>query len=199
MKNTNKGFTLTELMVVVGLIAILMTLILVGINRNKVQTRDNIRISDIQSIRLALEQYRASCGVFPATLDLDTNNTRNTAECNFELGDFISQIPTPPGYGNSDGVNPQMNGEYLYVGLSSRTSGFRPCFEYNLGIQLENGKEDSYSNGQNAKYFELDHDFNASDSTYRYPCTGSGRIIEDTDNDSYGIYDFMSQKSERLN
>jgi prepilin-type N-terminal cleavage/methylation domain-containing protein len=199
MKNINKGFTLAELMVVVGLIAILMTFTLISINKNKVQTRDNLRVSDIQTIRLALEQYRASCGVFPQRLGIEIKNTRTPGgDCNFTLGDFISEIPGPPEYGSSDQVNDQMGpGEYLYVGLSSRRNG--PCFDYHIGVQLEDGKGNDYDNGENQKNFRADHDFEANGTEiYRYSCAGSGNLIQGANDDQNGIYDFRSQNSEGL-
>lgn len=202
MINKQKGFTLAEVMVVVGLIAVLLTMVLINLNRNRIQTRDNIRVADIQMIRLALEEYRANCGVFPATLELDTNNTRTSLQqnspggCDFELGDFIAEIPIPPAYANSSAVNPQMNGSYLYVGLSSRSSGQRPCFDYHIAVQLENGKENNYNNGENADNFANDHDFRATNNeTYRFVCTGSGSLIENADDDDYGLYDFRSSNS----
>lgn len=216
MKNTNKGFTLAEIMVVVGLIAILMTLILVGINRNKVQTRDNVRVSDIQSIRLALEQYRASCGVFPASLDLDTNNTRTSLQqsssngCRFTLGDFIPEIPTAPVRSNASqvinqGIANSANvfggdttfGGYFYAGLSSRNNG--PCFEYHIAAELEYAID---NDEEPSRYLSLDHDFAGGEGTYDRACAGSpldfGSNNAEND-DELGLYDFRSQKAGEIN
>lgn len=216
MRNTKKGFTLAEIMVVVGLIAILTTLILVGINRNKIQTRDNVRVSDIQSIRLALEQYRASCGVFPATLELDTNNTRTSLQpnssngCRFSLGDFIAEIPTAPVRSNtsqviSQGLANSTNvfggdstfGGYFYAGLSSRNNG--PCFEYHIAAELEYATNNDQ---EPSRYLSLDHDFANGEGTYDRACAGSPQDFgsnDALDDDVLGLYDFRSQDSEEIN
>lgn len=210
MRNTNKGFTLIELMVVVGLIAIMMTLILVNVRKNKVKTRDNIRIADIQSIRLALEEYRAACGVFPATLELDANNTRNNSvDCNFELGDFIPEIPTAPRRENisqviDNGLASSANvfggdstyGGYFYAALSTRPNG--PCFEYHLAAELEfagdNGRDPS-------NYLMEDHDFVPDDGNFDDACGGSPQDFggdATSEDDEVGLYDFRSIASDSL-
>jgi prepilin-type N-terminal cleavage/methylation domain-containing protein len=204
MKNINKGFTLAELMVVIGLIAILMTFTLISINKNKVQTRDNLRVSDIQTIRLALEQYRASCGVFPATLELDTNNTRsNPSGCQFELGDFIAEIPKAPKRSNVSQVLIKRVAQkdndysgYFYAGLSSRSDG--PCFDYHIAAELEYAAD----NGETpSKYLELDHDFVAGDEPFNFACINSPNDfgIGGDDDDIIGLYNFRSQKAGESN
>ena len=215
MKKTNTGFTLAELMVVVGLIAILMTLVLINLNQNRVQTRDNLRVADIQSIRLALEQYRASCGVFPATLDLDTNNTRTSLPqnsinggCQFELGDFISEIPTAPRRSNVSQVidnnvvdnnnifgGDTTYGGYFYAGLSSRPDN-GPCFDYHLAAELEYAEDNSETP---SRFLEQDHDFAAGDAPFEYSCANSPNDFGDDDDDDMGLYDFRSQQAGESN
>ncbi len=65
--NTNKGFTLIEVLVVIGIIAILATIVIVAINpaRQFAQSRDTQRLSNINSILNAVGQKIAdNKGVF---------------------------------------------------------------------------------------------------------------------------------------
>lgn len=67
MKN---GFTLLELLVVVGIISLLFAL---GINSYSTltkQSRDAKRVSDLQNIRSALELYRTRNDLYPETIGL---------------------------------------------------------------------------------------------------------------------------------
>lgn len=205
MTNNKKGFTLAEVMVVVGLIGILLTMILINLNRNRIQTRDNMRVSDIQAIRLALEEYRASCGVFPATLELDASNTRNpSVDCNFQLGDFIPEIPTAPERANisqvlDNGVASSANvfNGYFYAALSTRANG--PCFEYHIATELEFAGD----NGQDpSKYLSEDHDFIKEGGSFDHACAGSPEDFgDDSDalgDDELGLYDFRSTNANSL-
>ncbi|HEY4483033.1 MAG TPA: type II secretion system protein, partial [Candidatus Paceibacterota bacterium] len=57
MKKYSKGFTLIELLVVIAIIGILSSVVLASLNTARVKARDARRISDINSLQLALELY----------------------------------------------------------------------------------------------------------------------------------------------
>jgi len=59
MKTTNKknGFTFVELIAVIGILALIMTLLIISFNRTRAQTRDSNRIHDAREIQTALELY----------------------------------------------------------------------------------------------------------------------------------------------
>ncbi|HUO75711.1 MAG TPA: prepilin-type N-terminal cleavage/methylation domain-containing protein [Candidatus Paceibacterota bacterium] len=67
----NKGFTLVELLVVIAIIGVLATLVLLQLGTARARARDTKRITDINQIRTAVEQYfEDNDGHYPATTDL---------------------------------------------------------------------------------------------------------------------------------
>lgn len=182
MKKDNfQGFTLIELIVVIGLAAILLIVALAGFNDAKQRTRDDIRISDIQKIRAALHQYHTSCGVYPHSLTTSANNAR-VGTCHKSLGDFLSTIPVPPNSSASEEKS-----SYMYVGLSTSLNG--PCYEYHVAAILEN---------TNSRALNDDHDYSTLpvSAPFRFKCAGSGDPLVNTDVDEkFGVYDFRSSNS----
>ena len=189
---TNKAFTIVELLVVVGIIAILLVLMFSNFAATKAVTRDNIRVAHIQQIRLALEEYKAQCGEYPATLDLTENN--GNCPSGFTLSDVTHEIPENESYsiGNDiSGVGGTYYEGYLYSALSTRISG--PCFEYHLGAQLEGPYDSETSSYRLGGFLEEDHDCGEEAGTFDNLCIGSGSDFDDADDDSaFGIYDFRS-------
>lgn len=67
-KQLTRGFTLLELLVVIGIIAILVSMATVSYNQAQIRTRDSRRRADLSSMRDALEQYYAGNSfVYPTT------------------------------------------------------------------------------------------------------------------------------------
>lgn len=90
-----EGFTLIEILVVVGLIAILAAITIVAINpaRNFRQTRDTQRSSDISAILNAITQYTSEEGNTLDSLVTATGFTGTLASCT----DQPSTTSTPIG------------------------------------------------------------------------------------------------------
>jgi prepilin-type N-terminal cleavage/methylation domain-containing protein len=62
-----KGFTLIEILIVVAIIAILASIVLVGLGPTQQSGRDARRLSDLHEIQNGLELYYNACGYYPGT------------------------------------------------------------------------------------------------------------------------------------
>jgi prepilin-type N-terminal cleavage/methylation domain-containing protein len=72
MNKNSKGFTLIEILVVIGIIAVLATIVLIAINpaRQFRQARDTQRTSNVNAILNAIGQYMVDTkGSLPAGID----------------------------------------------------------------------------------------------------------------------------------
>lgn len=105
-----KAFTLIELIVVIGIIAILATIVIVAVNpaRQLAQGRNTKRKSDLNSLQKALSQYSAdNLGSFPsgvtgATKTIGTSVGDSYVDLTSALvPQYLSAVPTDP----SDGSN----------------------------------------------------------------------------------------------
>jgi len=107
MKKFSKGFTLIEMLIVITIIALLASLILVGMGGARAKTRDARRIADLHNVMNALELYYAKNSQYPQDIaswsDLETILTG--------AGIGVSRIPKDPlsgtgssyEYGEDDG------------------------------------------------------------------------------------------------
>jgi prepilin-type N-terminal cleavage/methylation domain-containing protein len=77
LKNKKSGFTLIEILVVIGIIAILAAIVIIAINPAKqfAQARNTQRVSNVNSILNAIGQRMAdNKGVFAGIFKIDTAN-----------------------------------------------------------------------------------------------------------------------------
>ena len=65
--NSRRGFTLIEILIVVAIIAILSSVVLVGLGPTRRLGRDSRRINDLAEVRTGLEHYNLKCGYYPGT------------------------------------------------------------------------------------------------------------------------------------
>ena len=68
MIKNKKGFTLIEMLIVITIIAVLASLILVGMGGARAKTRDSRRIADLHNVMNALELYYSLNYAYPSTM-----------------------------------------------------------------------------------------------------------------------------------
>lgn len=67
MIKKERGFTLIEMLIVVAIIAILASIVIVGVAPAQQSGRDARRVSDLQNIRNGLQLYYNKCGFYPGS------------------------------------------------------------------------------------------------------------------------------------
>lgn len=99
-----RGFTLIEVLVVIGILAVLLLITLVAINPAKqfAQANNTQRASDVNAILGALNQYAAdNKGVLPSGITTSVQNISNTGAnlCDVLLTDYLAALPRDPQLG----------------------------------------------------------------------------------------------------
>lgn len=128
MSKHTRGFTLIELLVVISIIAILSSVIFSAIASARMKSRDARRISDLNSIRAALELYYDENTSYPhgsiggddmdpanygvSTLGLDTDGYDNNQMSSGSLGPLLS-APLRP-YVTAIPADPINTGVFVY-------------------------------------------------------------------------------------
>ncbi len=123
MKN-KFGFTVIEILVVIGIIAILTVIIFPSIDNIRKKNRDTERVADIGAIQLGLSLYKSQYtqNVYPVYIyDGDGANP-----------DFSPKYVTADSLLGPDGE------PYEYVPLAKNSSPTK-CTSYHLGVTLESG------------------------------------------------------------
>ena len=117
-----RGFTLIEMLIVITIIAVLASMILVGMGGARAKARDARRIGDLHNVQNALELYYANNGTYPTgTYNSSTEwDTFATELTDANIG--VHRIPK----------DPLDNGTYYY-----RYEANADGTNYVLGAQLE--------------------------------------------------------------
>ncbi len=70
-----KGFTLLELLVVIGIIGLLASILVINLTSARRRARDTKRVADLRNLQTAAEDYYGRSGKYPSLLsDLVTGN-----------------------------------------------------------------------------------------------------------------------------
>lgn len=131
-----RGFTLIELIVVVGVIAVLATIIIIAVNpaRQIAQARNTQRKADVQTLHKALNQYAAdNLGAYPSGIvagpkTIGTNvGTSYVNLASALVPTYLSAIPKDPS--GSDGDT-----RYAVQAINNKLSVFATSPELNTSI-----------------------------------------------------------------
>ncbi len=130
MKNLRQGFTLIEILIVVAIIAILASIVLVGLGPTQQSGRDARRLSDLHEIQNGIELYYNKCGYYPGTAPggvCANGATAGFTEMSTALVNAAVGVTTVPN-------DPTNSGAHVYY---FRTNG-TAASQYILAAQLEN-------------------------------------------------------------
>jgi len=125
----NKGFTVIELLVVIGLIAVLVGALIFLINpvAQLQRSRDARRKADLRQIQSALELYRSDQLTYPTPASVLNCGSSLQGTVNGNLITYITKIPCDPKTGAS----------YIYVPASPTS----PASSYTIMACLENAND----------------------------------------------------------
>ncbi len=162
---SHKGFTVLELLVVIGIIGLLVALALVGLNRAREKSRDDSRISNIRVVQMALQEYHTACREYPAEL------SGPVIPCDYagvSFSEFLPVVPVNPG-----GTPFQY---FSYVDAGGGTA----CVGYHIGVELEIPDNAALN---------TDDDFD-SQTLIPYACPGTNASFNASDDTAVPLYDF---------
>jgi prepilin-type N-terminal cleavage/methylation domain-containing protein len=125
------GFSLTEIIIAIAIIAIFITLPALAFTNYLKQSRDEKRKTDINNIQAALETYKAENGVYPVNLDTLVQEG------------YMSEIPVDPLQGQ---IIPGTNGLETY-GYEYRLSPDGLSYELIASLEGGNTVDDSGGGG----------------------------------------------------
>ncbi len=98
-----KGFTLAEVLIAIGIVAVLASIVVVGGDGPRKKARDEQRKSDIAQIQLALRLYKDAHGTYPKGGDFDSGQTLGEGkEIDDVLKEYIASLPLDPLNGDSE-------------------------------------------------------------------------------------------------
>lgn len=115
--SASKGFTLIELVVVIGILAVLFAIVLIAINpgRQFAQANDTKRRSDVNAILNAVSQYAADHkGALPSGIDTTSKEISQTGAdiCGAIVTDYISALPSDPSLQTAPNCGVGITGTY---------------------------------------------------------------------------------------
>jgi prepilin-type N-terminal cleavage/methylation domain-containing protein len=142
----NLGFSLIELLVVIGIIGVLAAFILISSGRSKVQSRDARRVEDMREIYNALQLYYTNVEDYPpdcstpgyaSGCDMPDQPYAGVQADSSADGQFV-QFLTPDflGYVYGDPLNSADN-YYFYVTDTEYPSGSGDFYHFMVGVRLE--------------------------------------------------------------
>ena len=158
LKYMRKGFTLIEILIVVAIIAILASIVLVGLGPSQQAGRDARRLSDIRQIQTGLELYFNRCGIYPG------NAAPNTAgqPCTVAADDYHAMVAAVTGSNLGISSMPQdpSPSQTYYYGVSATGN------TYTVGAHLENTGNTVFNNYTTPTLLPSGFDCTAANNNY---------------------------------
>jgi len=134
LKN-RKGFTLIEILIVVAIIAILASVVLVGLAPTQQAGRDARRVSDLSEVQNGLELYYNHFGLYPGTVTGAAGSPSSSGWPGFATTLVNSNVGV-----SSVSSDPSNGRQYTYWYASAAN------VSYVLGAALENGSSSVFNN-----------------------------------------------------
>jgi prepilin-type N-terminal cleavage/methylation domain-containing protein len=148
----NSGFSLIELLIVIGIIGVLASFILIANGRSKVQSRDARRVEDMREIYNALQLYYTNVEEYPPDCSApgyaggcdkpDQPYSGIMADSSSD-GEFV-QFLTPDFLG--DVYGDPLNGAenfYFYTTDTEYPSGSGDFYRFLVGVRLEDASNNT--------------------------------------------------------
>jgi len=135
LRNTRRGFSLIELLVVISIIGILSSVVLAALATARQKSRDAKRIADLGQLRVGLELYFDRRDTYPTTTAA-TPSKPGGADGGIVIvaaEKFLPQVPVIPSRVRTEVT-------YIYRGLTSAGADCNAgafCPRYLLGTNLE--------------------------------------------------------------
>jgi len=137
--NERKGFTLIEILIVVAIIAILASIVLVGLGPTQQAGRDARRLSDLHETQNGLELYYNKCGYYPGPPVAAGAACGAWVAVNTWAGLTASLIGTPDIDVSQVPVDPTAGATYEYISGNGGSN-------YMLAATLENKSNSVFTN-----------------------------------------------------
>jgi prepilin-type N-terminal cleavage/methylation domain-containing protein len=146
------AFSLIELLVVVAIIGIILAMTIFGLQGSRASARDAQRKADLESIRSALEMYKADHNTYPISTGCSWNWVWGGCQDPWIPGlapEYISEIPLDVRQNDSYVGDSPHRFNYNYRCVADASGN---CYDYRLLTQLENA-DDSAINGGDYGYW----------------------------------------------
>lgn len=120
-ENSQKGFTLLELMVVIVILGVLASLIVPNLMGNKERADRQKAVSDIIALENAMDMYKLDNHRYPTTAQgltaLVEKPTSNPIPVNYNNDGYIKRLPTDPWGNEYVLVSPGNAGQYDLIAI----------------------------------------------------------------------------------
>lgn len=144
LSKNQKGFTLVELLVVIGILTILLSIVLIAINpaRQFAQSNNTKRRADVVAIMNAVTQYAAdNNGALPTGIDGTPNNIGSDVAdvdiCSDLVDTYLAEMPYDPLDGDWTDCDDYDTGyEISTTGSSGRVIISAPSAELSEDIEI---------------------------------------------------------------